>query len=497
MDQQPSPTGLPEPLAALQALLARREMMFELCTRFSQRLLEAGALEPVIDEGLAELGRSTDVDRVYLFESHLHPDSGIPLASQRHEWVRQGVSPEIDNPQLQDLDMLAVLPRWHAAFTEGRSVAGRVADFDDSERRLLEPQKILSILVVPITLRGEAWGFLGFDSVRELREWSDDEERTLRLLAASVGAGIERRRAEADLRMAAAVFENSHDAIIVTDPEGVIVSVNPAQLRLSGFSREELIGHPSRILDTDREDEAFYAHVWQTLRETGHWRGENWNRRKDGHTYPQWTDISAVRGADDQVTHYVAVATDISQLKHAEERLQFLADHDELTELPNRRYGYRQLDAAVKRAREHGHEVAVLFVDLDGFKQVNDSDGHASGDELLRQAGRRLKHRLRGEDTIARLGGDEFLIVLSTLGQPSQAHTVALGLLERLREPFQLGGKRIRIDASIGISLYPHHGEDIDELLKLADGAMYTAKMRGQGGVHVHGANVPQLGRPG
>lgn len=497
MDHASPPPGLPERHAALQALLAHRERMFELCTRLSLRLLEAGAVGPVIDEGLGELGSGTDVDRVYLFEYHAEPDTARPLASQRHEWVRAGISAEIDNPELQGLDMLAVLPRWHAAFLDGRSIAGRVADFEKTERELMESQGIISMLVVPIMLQGETWGFLGFDSVREARDWSADEERTLRLLAASIGAGIERRRVEGELRMAAAVFENSHDAILVTDPDGVIVSANPAQLCLSGFTREELVGQPSRILDTDREDAAFYERVWGNLRETGHWRGENWNRRKDGHTFPQWTDISAVRDASGQVTHYVAVATDISQLKHAEQRLQFLADHDELTELPNRRYGYRQLEVAMNRARQKGHELAVLFVDLDGFKQVNDSGGHASGDELLRQAGRRLKHRLRGEDTIARLGGDEFLIVLSTLGQASQAHTVAQGLLERLREPFQLDGRRLTIDASIGISLYPHHGEDSDELLKLADAAMYIAKMRGQGGVHVHGASIPQTGRRG
>lgn len=465
---------------------ATPEQLFELSARLTLRLLGTEELDDVIQQALEGLGQGTGVDRVYLFETHTDPDTGHLIGDQRYEWAAEGIAPEIDNPSLQGLDFDAVLPRHRACLEAGESVRVVVRTApDDSERELMSSQGILSLLTVPVLLRGRLWGFLGFDSVRSEREWADDDERILRIVAASLGAAIERRRNEAESRQARTVFEATRDAIIVTDPDGLMVAVNPSVLRLTGYTEEELVGRPSRMLDTRREDQAFYDTVWGALREVGHWHGENWIRRKDGEEYPQWLSISAVTDAHGRATHYVAVGTDISRLKHTEAQLQFLAEHDVLTELPNRRRATRQLELAIARAQARGGRAAVLFVDLDRFKSINDSLGHEVGDSVLKEVAMRMRDRLRGEDTLARLGGDEFVVVLASLGEPEEADIVARGLLRRLREPVKVGERELFVGASIGISHYPDHASSAEELLRFADVAMYEAKLAGRDQVHV------------
>lgn len=465
---------------------ATPEQLFELSARLTLRLLGTDDLDDVIQQALEGLGRGTGVDRVYLFETHIAPDSGHLLGYQRYEWAAEGIAPEIDNPALQGLDFDEVLPRHRACLEAGESVRLMVRTAPDNvERRLMDSQGILSLLTVPVLLRGGLWGFLGFDSVRVERAWSDDDERILRIVAASLGAAIDRRRNEAEARQARAVFEATRDAIIVTDPDGLMIAVNPSVARLTGYALDELLGQPSRMLDTEREDEAFYDTVWTALRHEGHWHGENWIRRKDGDEYPQWLSISAVTDGHGRATHYVAVGTDISRLKRTEAQLQFLAEHDVLTELPNRRQAAQQLEHAIARARARGGRAAVLFVDLDRFKSINDSLGHAVGDIVLKEVATRMRDRLRGEDTLARLGGDEFVVVLSTLSEPEEANLVARGLLQRLREPVQAGEREIFVGASIGISHYPDHGDSAEELLRFADVAMYEAKLAGRDQIHV------------
>lgn len=465
---------------------ATPEQLFELSARLTLRLLGNDELDDVIQQALEGLGQGTGVDRVYLFETRIDPDSGHMLGYQRYEWAAEGIAAEIDNPELQGLDFDEVLPRHRRCLEAGESLRVVVRDIpDQSERELMRSQGILSLMVVPVMLRGSLWGFLGFDAVRVERHWSDDDERILRIVAASLGAAIDRRRNEAEARQARAVFEAARDAIIVTDPDGLIVAVNPSVLRLTGYGSEELIGQPSRMLDTRRENEAFYEAVWTALREQGHWHGENWIRRKDGGEYPQWLSISAVTDKHGRATHYVAAGTDISRLKNTEAQLQFLAEHDVLTELPNRRRVTGQLELAIDRARLREGRAGVLFVDLDRFKSINDSLGHAIGDSVLKEVALRMRDRLRGEDTLARLGGDEFVVVLASLGEPEEANIVARGLLNRLREPIQIGERDIYVGASIGISHFPEHGDSAEELLRFADVAMYEAKLAGRDQIHV------------
>jgi diguanylate cyclase (GGDEF)-like protein/PAS domain S-box-containing protein len=292
---------------------------------------------------------------------------------------------------------------------------------------------------------------------------------------------VQRVRADARLRQMAAVFENTREGVVITDLTPRILGVNRAFTEITGYLEEEVLGLNPNILNSGRQDPMFYQTMWQSIRETGHWQGEIWNRRKDGEIRPQLLSISTVRDGDGRPTHYVGVMADISRLKQSEERLEHLAHYDPLTELPNRLLLLSRLEHVLERAERHRQQAAVLFVDLDNFKVINDSLGHPAGDALLSTLARRLRGRLREEDTLGRLGGDEFLVILENVERAERAATVAEVLLHLLEQPFVLpAGQEVHIGASIGISLFPDDGATVTDLIKNADTAMYQAKEQGR-----------------
>jgi diguanylate cyclase (GGDEF)-like protein/PAS domain S-box-containing protein len=291
----------------------------------------------------------------------------------------------------------------------------------------------------------------------------------------------QRKRDEESLRLAATVFESTRDGVVITDLLPRIIAVNRAYTEITGYTEAEVCGKDPGIVASGRQDEAFYAAMWGSLHDLGHWQGEIWNRRKGGEIYPQRLTISVVRDEQGAPSHYVGVFTDISDIKASEARLEALALFDALTGLPNRRAVEARLEQALARARRQVGSLGVLFIDLDGFKNVNDSLGHQAGDELLKAISLRLKSRLREEDTLARLGGDEFLLVVETLSQPEDAVSVAEGLLEVLACPFVLAsGHEVYVGASIGVSLFPDDASDVRALIQHADAAMYQAKGQGR-----------------
>ena len=279
--------------------------------------------------------------------------------------------------------------------------------------------------------------------------------------------------------MTALVFDHTDLGIIVTDTHANIVSVNPAYCRMSGYEAVELLGHNPRIQQSGRHDKAFYRDMWRTLQAGGQWQGEIWNRRKNGEAYPVWQNISAVRDAQGRVKQFLAVMSDITPVKAVQERLDHLAHHDALTALPNRLHFMASLDRVLAHADRDQKNVALLFVDLDRFKAINDTLGHAAGDQLLIEVSQRLRRSVRSEDLVARLGGDEFVVMLENLSEREEAARVARKLLADLAEPMQLGKRCVTPAASIGIALYPRDGRTSTDLLSCADEAMYEAKRHG------------------
>jgi diguanylate cyclase (GGDEF)-like protein/PAS domain S-box-containing protein len=281
------------------------------------------------------------------------------------------------------------------------------------------------------------------------------------------------------LELTAKVFEQSNEGIMITDAQRNIMQVNRAFTQITGYRQDEVLGKLPRLAGPGRMDDAFFLDMVETLRNQSHWEGETRNRRKDGTAYPQWLSITRVTDAQEQVTHYIAIIRDITQAKEAQDRIRQLAHYDPLTGLPNRTLLADRSDHAISIAQRSGASLALIFLDLDHFKNVNDSLGHRVGDELLKALAQRLRSVVREQDTISRLGGDEFILVLPSTDADGAAH-VAGKLLEIAAQPYTLERHELTITPSIGIALFPADGADFDTLSKCADAAMYRAKQDGR-----------------
>ncbi|WP_421863735.1 EAL domain-containing protein [Motiliproteus sp.] len=298
--------------------------------------------------------------------------------------------------------------------------------------------------------------------------------------------------AEDQLRMNAAVFETTAEGIMVTDAENRIKTVNPAFSKITGYALDEILGQTPHLLKSGRHGPEFYEQLWNSVRQKGHWTGEIWNKRKDGTVYPEWLSISAIRGETGQIEEFVAVFTDITQHKKNEEQIRYQANYDALTGLPNRSLLSDRLEQAIAAAKREQWMLGVLFLDLDHFKVINDTFGHAVGDELLQLVSARLKACLRESDTIARFGGDEFVILLPDIRETDSVAQVATYIIEQITRSFTLYGREIYIGASIGITIYPDDADKADTLLQNADMAMYQAKESGRSTYQFFTASMQQ-----
>ena len=308
---------------------------------------------------------------------------------------------------------------------------------------------------------------------------------TLLLLAYAVHVFLQLREKSRHLQLAASVFTHANECITITDAQGRIVDVNPAFCRVTGFSRDEALGSNPRLLASGRHDKEFYARMWQSLSESGQWQGEIWNRRKNGEVYPEWLSITTVYGDNGEAVSRIGSFFDISERKQNEAEINNLAFFDPLTQLPNRRLLLDRLRHSVASVARTSGQGAVLFIDLDHFKTINDTQGHAVGDMLLCEVARRLNSCVREGDTVARLGGDEFVVMLENLSEGvgdavAQASAAGEKILAALNQPYLLGNFSYHSTSSIGISLFRGREATVDDLLKRSDMAMYEAKMAGR-----------------
>jgi len=294
----------------------------------------------------------------------------------------------------------------------------------------------------------------------------------------------ELRKAGEDLRLLANVVESTGSSVVITDLAGRILKVNEAFCTTSGYSEAELLGKNPRILKSDRHDQQFYKVFWEKLTTEGKWQGEIWDRRKDGGIFPKWLTVNLIRDEKGEPFCYVGVSSDISNIKAAEERLHELAYFDPLTSLPNRSLFLDRLDHGILHGLRYGDRQALLFIDLDRFKYVNDALGHNSGDQLLVEVARRITRRVRKSDTVCRLGGDEFTVILEQLRRSEDAGVIAQSIIEELGKPFTVNGREVFIGASIGIAVCPEDDATAEGLTRKAEAAMYQAKAAGRNGFH-------------
>jgi diguanylate cyclase (GGDEF)-like protein/PAS domain S-box-containing protein len=360
----------------------------------------------------------------------------------------------------------------------GHSVAELVGEADFSQR--VKPR-------LERALAGENVSFQDWFTVGGDRRFFDvaytpnrNERGEMTGIVAAIRDITQYRKAQEKIRQAAQVFKSTIEGVTITDLKGRILDVNPSFCDITGYPREAVIGKNPSILQSGRHDRSFYRALWQSLVQTGRWSGEIWNRRANGFVYPELLTISTVKDEQGNPSGYVGVFTDITATKRNEERLEFLAHHDPLTRLPNRLLFNARLDQAIRHSRREHQKLAVFFIDLDRFKNINDSLGHQAGDELLRLVSQRLKQSVREEDTVARISGDEFVILLENLDKANAANQVLGKVMDSFRSPFVVRQSEVIVTCSVGVSIYPEDGSNGDDLMRNADAAMYRAKDEGR-----------------
>lgn len=334
------------------------------------------------------------------------------------------------------------------------------------------------LVSVPVIEGGLGRMMLGVGNKAE--PYSEHEIETVRLISQDIWRIVNQRRAEQAQRLAANVFAASTSAICITDADERIVSINPALTVITGYCLHEIVGQTPRLFSAGHRNDSSGHEMWSRVAAHGLWQGEVWNRRKNGEVFPAWLTITSVTNSDGAVTHYTGSFEDISERKRSEEHIHFLAHHDALTRLPNRTLLEDRIRQAIAKSRRDGTRTAVLFLDLDRFKLINDTLGHNTGDQLLTRVAERLKDLLRETETVARLGGDEFIIVIPGLADIERAAHVAQRILDVIAAPQVIDERPLHVTPSIGISIYPDDGEDVPTLLRNADTAMYHAKERGR-----------------
>ncbi len=289
-----------------------------------------------------------------------------------------------------------------------------------------------------------------------------------------------RKKEEQELRLSNAVFNNTSEGILITDAENNIISINPSFTDITGYTEAEVKGKNPSILQSNKQEKMFYKEMWHAMETKGMWQGEIWNRRKNGEIYPEWLSLGTVKDDKGSVINYIGLFSDITNIKKSEEEYRFLATHDPLTKLPNRILLNEQLEYALKRMQRHGDNIAVLYLDIDRFKEINDSLGHPAGDRLLEIMAGRFRDVLRAEDFVARVSGDEFVVILEEIKVASDAGRIAENILNAIKQPMTIDNHKVTVTTSIGIAMSPTDGSDSVLLLKNADSALYRAKEHGR-----------------
>ena len=450
----------------------------QIVLRFSSRIinLPLSEVDAAIEEAMQEIGLYIGADRCYLFK--YDRPSGIAVAT--HHWCRPGLKLYTDPVPLDVFDP------WVQQHMKGNSVIiDDVSQLPDNQLAApLRELGVKSLLDIPMMIQGDCIGVIGVDSSENTGQFGPQTAEMLGLFADLVVNLKSRRESEAQLRLSASVFANANEGIMIMDVDGRIISVNQAFTHTTGYGAEEVLGRDAAFLGIDSDHN--HQVQWQALQRDGYWSGEVWNRHKEGAFYAVLQKINAFYDESGTRQGYVCLLSDITTLKNQQHQLERIAHYDALTGLPNRTLLADRMQQAMAQARRQHTCIAILFIDLDGFKEINDNHSHAVGDRLLVEISRRMKQTLREEDTLARLGGDEFVAVLLNL----EGQEASLMVIERLRraaaEPLRLGGLELSVSASIGVVFYPQQDPlDADQLLRQADQAMYQAKQSGKNRYHL------------
>ena len=390
-----------------------------------------------------------------------------------YKWSMPGfVNPRSDLEAINFND--ARLTRWNDALQQGSPVFGDIKDLPSEERNILKQHDTQSIVIVPLFCDNAWWGNIIIERCHDLIKTTPQELGSLMAIGRSLSVAIQRESAGKRLHQAKIAFDSATEGIMIIDQNACITAINKGFTDITGFTEEDVLGASPKVLQAGPDN------LWSSLFNEGKWCGEVSNHRKNGELYLEWLTITVVKNQEGQTVNYVGVFADITEYKRSQHRLHELVNHDPLTGLPNRRLLNELLEHAIKRAEREKHQIALLFIDLDRFKAINDSLGHQIGDKLLYEVSKRIRHVIRESDVVTRLGGDEFLVMMDMINQPEDAEQVAQKIIHALQAEFNIDSKEIYISASIGISIFPKDGSDVDSTIKAADIAMYQVKNNGK-----------------
>jgi diguanylate cyclase (GGDEF)-like protein/PAS domain S-box-containing protein len=474
-----------------EAALQRQLRFSHALNVIADTVVEQDDAERVLENTAQTVGRMLAGDRALIYDISFSRQQAEALC----EWLNPACPGAMPTKATYPLGMFMAaateLRRTHRYLVSHADAMDPQLLADGAGEILHHQMLIKSLLWYPFAFRDDGYYLLVLNQIQQRREWSAEEIEFLDSASHAVSVALEkirllaeRERVESDLRVAATAFE-AKEGMMITDAGGMILRVNGAFTQITGYAVEEVIGQRPSLLNSGRHDAGFFAEMWRSLQTSGVWEGEIWNRRKDGGEYPESLTITAVRDKGGKITNYVGTFSDITESKAAADEIKSLAFFDPLTELPNRRLLLDRLQQALASSARSGREGALLFIDLDNFKTLNDTLGHDMGDLLLQQVARRLDNCVREGDTVARLGGDEFVVMLEGLSEHAldaadQTRLVGEKILTLLNQPYRLQGHEYLNTPSIGATLFHAHQTGIEELFKQADIAMYQSKKAGR-----------------
>jgi len=445
--------------------------------KISKHLIHGNNIDKCVDKTLEALGTILNAHRAYLFLFR----ENCSVVDNTHEWCSVGTKPEMDN--------LQNIPTEDNSWFIKQCIESKPIVIEDvntlpqeasKEKEVFIQQGIKSMLVYPVISKEGTIGFIGVDMVHCHQKWTDTHHSFVSITAESIANTFNKMKYEEELELSAKVFENSLEGIIITDADTNIIKVNESFSRITGFSKDELIGNQPTLLQSNWHDKEFYKNMWGNLKRDSIWEGEVKDRRKNGELYVNLSTLIMIKDTNGKVTNYIGINRDVTDLKKAEDHIKSLAYYDSLTNLPNRTLFNDRLEENIKYSIVNKEKIALLFIDLDNFKIVNDTYGHHVGDLLLQKVAKILEDSVRSSDAVSRLAGDEFTIILKKINSRDDVVMVANKIINRLLEPIVIHNIKVDIGSSIGAAIFPDDTQDKTTLIKMADNAMYNAKSSGK-----------------